>query len=57
LDEPTASLDPPTASRLAAAIGPWLAGRTVIVAAHQPLLLDHFDAVLEVTATRPTVAR
>ncbi len=57
LDEPTASLDPPTATRLALAIGPWLAGRTVIVAAHEPLLLEHFDAVLEVTATRPTVAR
>jgi thiol reductant ABC exporter CydD subunit len=56
LDEPTASLDPPTAARLAAAIGPWLAGRTVIVAAHEPVLLDHFDAVLDVTARQPTVA-
>jgi ABC-type transport system involved in cytochrome bd biosynthesis fused ATPase/permease subunit len=43
-DEPTASLDKPTVSRLAPAIEPWLAGRTVIVAAHGPVLLSHFDA-------------
>ena len=35
------------------AIEPWLAGRTVIVAAHEPLLLPHFDAVVDVDATRP----
>ncbi len=45
-DEPTAALDPPTVSRLAPAIEPWLAGRTVIVAAHEPVLLPHFDAVV-----------
>ncbi len=48
LDEPTASLDPPTTQRLAEAIGPWLAGRTVIVAAHEPTLLAAFDAVIDV---------
>ena len=37
LDEPTASLDPPTTKRMAEAIAPWLAGRTVIVAAHEPV--------------------
>jgi ATP-binding cassette subfamily C protein CydD len=55
LDEPTASLDPPTVVRIAAAIEPWLAGRTVIVAAHEPLLLPHFDAVCEV-ASAPLTA-
>jgi ATP-binding cassette, subfamily C, bacterial CydD len=50
LDEPTASLDLPTAQRLAEAITPWLAGRTVIVAAHEPLLLPHFDLVIDVRA-------
>ena len=39
LDEPTASLDPPTVARLAPAVEPWLAGRSVLVAAHEPLLL------------------
>jgi thiol reductant ABC exporter CydD subunit len=55
LDEPTASLDAPTVTRLAGAIAPWLAGRTVIVAAHEPVLLDRFDLVLNV-ADRRTVA-
>jgi len=55
LDEPTASLDPPAIIRIAGAIEPWLAGRTVIVAAHQPLLLPHFDVVCEV-ATSPLTA-
>ena len=51
LDEPTASLDPPAIVRIAEAIEPWLAGRTVIVAAHEPLLLPHFDAVCDVAAS------
>jgi thiol reductant ABC exporter CydD subunit len=55
LDEPTAFLDPPTIARIAAAIEPWLAGRTVVVAAHEPLLLTHFDAVLDVAASPRTV--
>jgi thiol reductant ABC exporter CydD subunit len=46
LDEPTASLDTPTIDRIGSVIAPWLAGRTVIVAAHEPLLLSHFDAVV-----------
>ncbi len=45
LDEPTASLDPPTVARLGPAIEPWLHGRTVVVAAHEPVLLPHFDAI------------
>jgi len=46
LDEPTASLDPPTVVRLAPAITPWLEGRTVVVAAHEAVLLPRFDAVI-----------
>jgi ATP-binding cassette, subfamily C, bacterial CydCD len=46
LDEPTASLDPPTVARLAPAIEPWMSGRTVVVAAHEPVLLPHFDLVV-----------
>jgi thiol reductant ABC exporter CydD subunit len=55
LDEPTAALDPPTVARLAPAIEPWLAGRTVVVAAHEPLLLTRFDTVvtLPAPAARP----
>ena len=50
LDEPTAALDPPTVARLAPAIEPWLAGRTVVVAAHEPLLLPRFDTVVMLPA-------
>jgi ATP-binding cassette, subfamily C, bacterial CydD len=50
LDEPTAALDPPTVERLAPAIEPWLAGRTVVVAAHEPLLLPRFDTVVTLPA-------
>jgi ABC-type transport system involved in cytochrome bd biosynthesis fused ATPase/permease subunit len=50
LDEPTAALDPPTVARLAPAIEPWLIGRTVVVAAHEPLLLPQFDIVVALPA-------
>ena len=50
LDEPTAALDPPTVARLAPAMEPWLTGRTVVVAAHEPLLLPHFDTVVTLPA-------
>jgi thiol reductant ABC exporter CydD subunit len=50
LDEPTAALDPPTVARLARAIEPWLRERTVVVAAHEPLLLPHFDLVVALPA-------
>ena len=49
LDEPTASLDPPTVRRLAPSIEPWLTGRTVLVAAHEPILL-RFDATVALPA-------
>ncbi len=51
LDEPTASLDPPTVTRLAPAMEPWVGGRTVVVAAHEPVLLPHFDTVVALPAS------
>jgi len=51
LDEPTASLDPPTVDRLAPAVESWLDGRSVIVAAHEPVLLPRFDATVTVPAS------
>ena len=56
LDEPTASLDPSTAARMAPAIEPFLSGRTVVVVAHEPVLLPHFDAVIQLDGAHPTVA-
>jgi ABC-type bacteriocin/lantibiotic exporter with double-glycine peptidase domain len=56
LDEPTASLDPPTVARLAPAIEPWLAGRTVVVAAHAPDFLPDFDVVVPLRVAVPDVA-
>ncbi len=53
LDEPTASLDPPTVARLAPAMEPWLSGRSVLVAAHEPVLLPRFDAVVALDAPVP----
>ncbi len=54
LDEPTASLDQPTISRVAPAIERWLGGRTVVVAAHEPVLLPRFDTVVALPgAARP----
>jgi thiol reductant ABC exporter CydD subunit len=50
LDEPTSSLDPATVAHIADSIEPWLAGRTVLVAAHEALLLSHFDAVVQVAS-------
>ena len=55
LDEPTASLDPPTVARMAPALEPWLAGRSVVVAAHEASLLARFDAVVALSATHPMV--
>jgi thiol reductant ABC exporter CydD subunit len=53
LDEPTASLDPSTSKRMAVAIAPWLEGRTVLVAAHEPALLPRFDTVIALGAPTP----
>jgi thiol reductant ABC exporter CydD subunit len=56
LDEPTASLDPGTVATMAQAIEPWLAGRTVIVAAHDAVLLPRFDQVVTLPAARAVPA-
>lgn len=53
LDEPTALLDPLTAAQLSRAVEPWLSGRSVVVAAHEPTLLSHFDAVVALSAAQP----
>jgi thiol reductant ABC exporter CydD subunit len=53
LDEPTASLDTETAAALAQAIEPWLQHRTVLVAAHDIVLLPHFDAVHTILSPVP----
>jgi thiol reductant ABC exporter CydD subunit len=55
LDEPTASLDPATVSAMAPAIEPWLSGRTVVVAAHAPVLLRSFDDIVTLAAVEPAV--
>ena len=54
LDEPTASLDQPTISRVAPSIERWLGGRTVVVAAHEPVLLPRFDTVVALPGARAT---
>ncbi len=56
LDEPTASLDPSTATAMAPALEPFLAGRSVLVVAHEPVLLTRFDAVVQLDGARPTLA-
>jgi thiol reductant ABC exporter CydD subunit len=53
LDEPTASLDVGTTTAIGAALEPWLAGRTVLVAAHSPVLLSRYDDVVELGSTHP----
>jgi ABC-type transport system involved in cytochrome bd biosynthesis fused ATPase/permease subunit len=56
LDEPTASLDAPAVEALAASLDPWLAGRTVLVAAHHPVLFAQFDEVIALPAPSHAVA-
>jgi ABC-type transport system involved in cytochrome bd biosynthesis fused ATPase/permease subunit len=41
---------------MAPAIEPFLVGRTVIVVAHEPVLLPHFHSVVFLDGARPTVA-
>jgi len=40
---------------MAPAVEPWLAGRSVVVAAHEASLLARFDAVVALSATHPMV--
>ncbi|MGH8980964.1 MAG: ABC transporter ATP-binding protein/permease, partial [Acidimicrobiales bacterium] len=46
LDEPVAHLDVDTEASLRDALGPWLDGRTVLVAAHRPELVGRIDRVV-----------
>jgi ABC-type transport system involved in cytochrome bd biosynthesis fused ATPase/permease subunit len=55
LDEPTSSLDQATVSAMAGAIEPWLSGRTVLVAAHDAVLLPRFDQVVHLPSDRTMV--
>ena len=53
LDEPTAHLDPTAVLALRGSLGPWLARRTVVLAAHQPDLLQRVDRTVELAAPGP----
>jgi len=66
LDEPAAHLDARTESELRHSLGPWLEGRTVIVAAHRTELVERIDQVVRLgsgesgedcDAARPLPAR
>jgi ABC-type multidrug transport system fused ATPase/permease subunit len=46
LDEPAAHLDAITEARLGRALAPWFEGRTVLVAAHRPGLVQRIDRVI-----------
>ena len=40
---------------MAPAVEPWLSGRTVVVAAHAPVLLPRFDDIITLAAVQPAV--
>ena len=48
LDEPSASLDEVSEQHLVNALGPWLEGRTLIVATHRPAVLRWVDRIVVV---------
>ena len=52
LDEPTASMDDQTERNLVAALGEWMAGRTVVLATHRMRVLDLADRVIVVERGR-----
>lgn len=47
LDEPTAELDATSSARVATAVAGLAGGRTVVVATHDPLLVERADVVVE----------
>jgi ATP-binding cassette subfamily C protein CydD/ATP-binding cassette subfamily C protein CydCD len=49
LDEPTANLDAATESRLVATLRELLRGRTALIVAHHPVLLDLADRVVDLS--------
>ena len=46
LDEPTASLDQATEQHVIKTLGPWLAGRTLVLATHRKSLLGWVERAL-----------
>lgn len=50
LDEPTAHLDPASEAAVVAASARLMAGRTVLVVAHRPAVLEHVDRLVPVPA-------
>jgi thiol reductant ABC exporter CydD subunit len=54
LDEPTEHLDDQSETELGARFGPWLDGRTLVVAAHRSVSWCRVDAELELTTTPST---
>ncbi|MCD0480930.1 ABC transporter ATP-binding protein/permease [Streptacidiphilus sp. ASG 303] len=50
LDEPTAGLDAQAAARVVEPLHRLMAGRTTVLITHDPALLRHADAVLEISA-------
>jgi len=56
LDEPTANLDGATEDDVLAALHRLVRGRTVILVAHRPALVEMADRVLELGRSRAPVA-
>jgi thiol reductant ABC exporter CydD subunit len=56
LDEPVAHLDTATESRLRDALAPWLADRTVLIAAHRPELVGRIDRIVHLAGREGTGA-
>jgi thiol reductant ABC exporter CydD subunit len=52
LDEPVAHLDATAEAQLRDELAPWLASRSVLVAAHRPELVGHIDRVVRLEAAR-----
>jgi ABC-type multidrug transport system fused ATPase/permease subunit len=56
LDEPVAHLDRATEAVLRRSLGPWLEGRTVLVAAHRPELVRRIDRTVALSPSPDTTA-
>ena len=46
LDEPTANLDPETERKLMQSLEPFLAGKTVLIISHRPVVCEHVDQLV-----------
>ncbi|GAA1479113.1 ABC transporter ATP-binding protein [Nocardioides aestuarii] len=56
LDEPTTGLDEATSRRLLAALGRHRAGRTIVLATHDPVALEYVDRVVDLGGAPPPPA-